>query len=97
MNIFVAKLGNNTTSEDLVGLFEDYGEVTSAKVIMDKETGRSKRFGFVEMANDEEALKAIDDLNDCEFDNARIVVKKANPKTDSPRRSNNNNFRKRTY
>ena len=49
MNIFVAKLSGNTTSEDLKDLFEEYGEVSSAKVIFDRETGNSKRFGFVEM------------------------------------------------
>ena len=85
MNIFVAKLSSGTTSEDLQGLFEEYGEVTSAKVIFDRETGRSKRFGFVEMTNDEEGNKAINELNECTFDNSRIVVKKARPRTEAPR------------
>jgi RNA recognition motif-containing protein len=79
MNIFIAKLSANTTSEDLRTLFSEYGEVTSANVIFDKMTGRSKRFGFVEMKNDEEANRAIDELNEAEYDHSQIVVKKARP------------------
>lgn len=82
MNIFIAKLSASTTGDDLKELFEEYGEVTSAKVIYDKVTGNSKRFGFVEMSNDEEGEKAINELNECEFDKSQIVVKKAKPKTD---------------
>lgn len=88
MNIFVAKLSSSTTGEDLQDLFEDYGEVVSAKVITDKFTGESKRFGFVEMKNNEEAVKAIEELDECDYDNSTIVVKKAKPKTDAPRRDN---------
>ncbi|MFW6327351.1 MAG: RNA recognition motif domain-containing protein, partial [Bacteroidota bacterium] len=55
MNVFVAKLGSSTTGDDLHQLFSEYGEVVSAKVIFDRETGNSKGFGFVEMKNDEEA------------------------------------------
>lgn len=88
MNIFVAKLSANTTGDDLRELFSEYGEVTSANVIMDRDTGQSKRFGFVEMANEEEALKAIDELDGSEYDHSEIVVKKANPREDKgPRRS----------
>ena len=79
MNIFIPKLSANTTSEDLRTLFSEYGEVVSANVIFDKMTGRSKRFGFVEMKNDDEANKAIDELNECEYDNSQIVVKQARP------------------
>jgi RNA recognition motif-containing protein len=85
MNIFVAKLSANTTSEDLRTLFSEYGEVTSANVIIDRLTGRSKRYGFVEMKNDEEASKAIEELNECEYDNSQIVVKKARPANEGPR------------
>lgn len=85
MNIFVAKLSSTTTSEDLNELFSEYGEVSSAKVIMDRETGRSKQYGFVEMDNDSEAYAAIGELNECEYDNSTIVVKKA-----KPREANNN-------
>lgn len=79
MNIFVAKLSYETTDRELQSLFEQFGDVDSVKVIMDKETGRSKGFGFVEMPNDAEALSAIDELNDSELDGRQIVVKKANP------------------
>ena len=81
MNIFVAKLGPNTTNEDLHEIFSNYGEVDSAKVIMDRDTGQSKRFGFVEMPNDEEGYSAIQGLNDTELDNSQIVVKKSEPRS----------------
>lgn len=92
MNIFVAKLSSAITSEDLHYLFEDYGEVVSSKVITDKFTGESKRFGFVEMKNNEEALKAIEELDECEYDNSTIVVKKAQPKSDNRNNNRNNRF-----
>ncbi|MFP4060652.1 MAG: RNA recognition motif domain-containing protein [Bacteroidales bacterium] len=82
MNVFVAKLGSSTTGDDLHQLFSEYGEVVSAKVIFDRETGNSKGFGFVEMKNDEEAYNAINELNEVEFGNSTIVVKKARPKTE---------------
>ena len=62
MNIFVAKLSFDTQSEDLQRVFEEYGEVSSVKIINDKLTGRSKGFGFVEMDNDYEARKGIEEL-----------------------------------
>jgi len=77
MNIFVAKLSFDTQENDLRTAFEEFGQVDSAKIIMDKFTGRSKGFGFVEMANDDEARNAINDLNDAELDGRRIVVKEA--------------------
>lgn len=80
MNIFVARLSAGTTNSSLQQLFEDYGEVSSAKVIFDRETGNSKRYGFVEMPNDEEALQAIEGLNETEFEGNNIVVKKAKPR-----------------
>ena len=83
MNIFVAKLSSTTTSEDLQELFSDFGEVVSAKVITDKFTRESKRFGFVEMKNKEEAMKAIGELDQCDYDNSTIVVKEAQPKADN--------------
>jgi RNA recognition motif-containing protein len=88
MNIFVAKLSSSTTSEDLHDLFADYGEVVSAKVIFDKMTGESKRFGFVEMKTKEDAFKAIKELDQCEYDNSTIVVKEANPKSDTHTKKN---------
>ncbi len=83
MNIFVAKLSSRTTSEELEQMFGDFGEVTSAKVIMDRETGHSKRFGFVEMPNDDDAMTAIESLDDKELDGSRIVVKQARPREEA--------------
>lgn len=85
MNLFVAKLSPNTTGEDLQEMFSAYGEVTSAKVIIDKETGNSKGYGFVEMTNDEEAKAAIAALNASEVDGKEIVVKEANAREERPR------------
>jgi RNA recognition motif-containing protein len=80
MNIFVAKLNFDTQESDLRYAFEEFGEVDSVKIVMDKFTGRSKGFGFVEMPNDNEAQAAIADLDDHEFDGRTIVVKKAEPR-----------------
>ncbi len=80
MNIFVAKLNFDTREPELQDAFEEYGDVDSVKIIMDKFTGKSKGFGFVEMPNDEEAMNAINGLNDCELDGRTIVVKKAEPR-----------------
>ncbi len=91
MNIFIAKLNFRTTSEVLKEIFEEYGEVASAKVIMDHATGRSKGYGFVEMTKDEEALRAIDELNNAEIEGNKVVVKKANPKNNGG--SNQRNYR----
>ncbi|MBP8960486.1 MAG: RNA-binding protein [Bacteroidales bacterium] len=79
MNIFVAKLSSKTTSEDLEQLFSRFGEVTSSKVIVDKRTGSSKRYGFVEMPDEEAGNEAIEALNDTELDGSRIVVKLSVP------------------
>ena len=80
MKIFVAQLSFNTQSQDLVDVFQEYGEVTSANVIMDKITGRSRGFGFVEMANEEESRKAIQELHETSLDGRELVVKKAEPR-----------------
>ena len=80
MNIFVAKLSRNTSSEDLEDAFSQFGQVDSAKVIFDRDTGNSKCFGFVEMPNDDEAYEAIENLNESELDGFTIVVKKARPR-----------------
>lgn len=80
MNIFVAKLNYETQEYELREAFEEFGTVDSAKIIMDRDTGRSKGFGFVEMPDDDEALAAIQDLNGSDFDGRTIVVKKAEPR-----------------
>ena len=87
MNLFVAKLSSSTTGDELQELFSAHGEVTSAKVIIDRETGNSKGFGFVEMPNDEEAKAAIAAINETELDGKEIVVKEANDREERPRRS----------
>jgi RNA recognition motif-containing protein len=80
MNIFVAKLSFDTQDEDLREVFEEFGEVTTASVITDKFTGKSKGYAFVEMPNDDEASNAIKELNESELDGRTIVVKKAEPR-----------------
>ena len=80
MNIFVGKLSYSTNEMELQQAFEAYGEVSSCKIIMDRFTGRSKGFGFVEMDNDAEASAAIDGLNGTELDGRTIVVNKARPR-----------------
>ena len=82
MNIFVAKLNFATTSEALQAAFEQYGEVVSAKVITDRDTGRSKGYGFVEMANEEEGKQSVAGLDQYELDGHTIVVKEATPRED---------------
>lgn len=83
MNIFVAKLSYNTKDDTLRSIFEQFGEVTSAKIIFDKIENRSKGFGFVEMPNDDEARNAIRDLNETTLDGRTIVVKEAQPREDN--------------
>ncbi len=80
MNIFVAKLNYDTEEHTLESAFALFGEVSSVKIIMDRETGRSKGYGFVEMTNDEDAQQAIDQLNGTELDGRTIVAKKAEPR-----------------
>ena len=92
MNIFVARLNYDTLEDTLRSAFEAYGEVTSAKIVIDRETGRSKGFGFVEMSDDESATKAIEDLNDSDLDGRTIVVKKAEPRENRDRGGFNKRF-----
>ncbi len=80
MNIFVARLSYNLTSEDLQQAFEEFGMVDSAKVVIDHETGRSKGFGFVEMPDSDQANAAIQALNESELDGRQIIVKEALPR-----------------
>ncbi|WP_320052776.1 RNA-binding protein [uncultured Acetobacteroides sp.] len=87
MNIFISNLSFRVNDDDLAQLFEEYGQVSSAKVITDKVTGRSRGFGFVEMASDEEANRAIEELNQVEYDGRTISVSEAKPREDKPRGS----------
>jgi len=87
MNIFVGSLPFKIQEADLRELFEAYGEVNSVKIINDRETGRSKGFGFVEMADDEAGKKAIADLNGSEVAGRNIVVNQAEDKKPRENRS----------
>lgn len=90
MNIFIAGLSYNISDADLNDLFGEYGEITTAKVIMDRETGRSKGYGFVEMEDEASGQKAIDELNGAEYDGRTISVSVARPRAEGgagPRRS----------
>lgn len=79
-NIYVGNLTWDSTSDDLLQLFQEFGQVARAQVISDRETGRSRGFGFVEMANDSEAQAAIDGLNDKPFRGRRLRVNEAQPR-----------------
>ncbi|MCE3281372.1 MAG: RNA-binding protein [Chitinophagaceae bacterium] len=84
MNIYVSNLSFNVQDEDLREFFAEYGEVTSAKVITDKFTNRSRGFGFVEMADDEAARKAIAELNGGVVEGRTINVTEAKPREERP-------------
>ena len=86
MNIYVSNLSFNVQDEDLREFFTPYGEVTSAKVINDKFTGKSRGFGFVEMSDDAAAKTAIAELDNGEVDGRTIKVMEAKPKEDRPAR-----------
>jgi RNA recognition motif-containing protein len=82
MNIFISNLSWAIKDADLRELFAEYGEISSAKVIMDRETGKSRGFGFVEMPNEEEGKKAIEELDKAEYDGKVITVNVAKPRED---------------
>jgi RNA recognition motif-containing protein len=82
MNIYVSNLSFNVQDEDLRGFFTPFGEVSSAKVISDKFTGKSRGFGFVEMSDNEAAQKAIGDLDNSSIDGRNIKVMEAKPRED---------------
>ena len=94
MNIYISGLSFGVNDADLNELFSAYGETSSAKVIMDRESGRSRGFGFVEMNSDAEGQKAIDELNGAEYDRKTIAVSIARPREESPR---NNGYNSRRY
>lgn len=94
MNIYISNLNFKVTSEELGQLFADFGNVTSAKVINDRETGRSRGFGFVEISDDNDAQRAIEELNQAEFQGKTINVTEAKPRTDKPRGSFGGNDRR---
>lgn len=94
MNIYVSNLNYSSSSDSLQELFAGFGEVTSASIITDRETGRSRGFGFVEMPNDAEGQKAIDELNGTDFEGKTLNVNVARPKTE---RSSGGGYNRRRY
>lgn len=90
--IYVGNLSFSTTNDTLTSKFAQYGNVTSANIIMDRETGRSKGFGFVEMSTSNEAMAAIEALNGSSFDGRQMNVSEAKPQE---RRDNNRDARPR--
>ena len=94
MNIYISNLSHGINDANLHELFNEYGEISSAKVITDRESGRSRGFGFVEMKNDDEGQKAISELNEAEYDGRIISVAVARPRTE---RSNNRSYNRNSY
>lgn len=86
MNIYVGNISYGTDDNKLIELFSTFGEVASARVISDRDTGRSKGFGFVEMPNDAEANAAIEALNEKEIDGRSLRINEARPREERPRR-----------
>lgn len=84
MNIYISGLSYGVNEASLTDLFAEYGEISSVKVILDRETGRSRGFAFVEMPNDADGQKAIDELNGVEYDGKVISVSVARPRVERP-------------
>lgn len=85
MNIYVGNLPYSVRDNDLLTIFQEYGNVSSAKVVMDRETDRSKGFGFVEMPSNDEGTNAINKLNGYEINGRALRVNEARPREDRPR------------
>lgn len=97
MNIYVGNLNYKIEQVDLEEIFAEYGEVVSARIISDRETRKSKGFGFVEMANDDDARKAIEELNGGELDGRNIVVNEARPREERPQQRRPQQRRYQSY
>ncbi|HTD95237.1 MAG TPA: RNA-binding protein [Chitinophagaceae bacterium] len=97
MNIYVGNLSWNLKDQDLSNLFASHGEVVSAKIVLDKFTNRSKGFGFVEMANDDQAQAAITALNGSEVDGRNIVVNESRPKPEGGGTGGGGGFKMRSF
>ena len=91
MNLYVGNLSFSTSEEDVFAMFNKIGEVDSARIITDRDTGRSKGFGFVEMSDSAQAKSAIEKLNGKELDGRNLTVNEAKPKT------NDRSFGRRAY
>ena len=85
MNIYVGNLPYSANEEDLKEVFSAHGEVTSVRIIMDRETGKSKGFGFIDMPNDDEATSAIEALEGAEFQGRNLRVNQSKPREERPR------------
>ena len=83
MNLFVANISRSVTEGALKALFEEFGKISSVKIVVDKYTGESKGFGFVDMLDDRDAMEAIKKLSSANFFGKNLVVSKARPKTDA--------------
>ena len=81
MNLYVGNLSYEMSEENLRNEFAEYGEVKSAKIITDRDTGRSRGFGFVEMNSDDEGKKAMEELNGKDFEGRQLVVNEARPRS----------------
>jgi len=92
MNIYVGNLSYSTNEDEIFSLFNNIGEVDSARIISDRDTGRSKGFGFIEMADSESAKKAIEQLNGTELDGRTLTVNEAKPRNND--RGGSGNFRR---
>jgi RNA recognition motif-containing protein len=92
MNIYVGNLQYGVTEDELKELFEEFGEVMSVKIITDKYSGRSKGYGFVEMSNDNEAKKAIENLNEKDLRGRNIRVNQAREREENPRRNSQSKY-----
>jgi RNA recognition motif-containing protein len=99
MNIYVGNMNFNLKNEDLFNLFSQFGTVSTAKIIMDRETGRSKGFGFVEMDDEEEGRKAIASLNESDVMGRKLIVNEARPndRQGGGGQGGGGGFRKRPY
>ena len=95
MNIYVANIPWKATEDQLRDLFNQYGEVNQAKIILDRETQRSRGFGFVEMSDDAAARQAIAALNGNDFMGKNLVVNEARPREDRPAGGFRGGFRRR--
>jgi cold-inducible RNA-binding protein len=97
VKLYVGNMSFDSGETELRKAFEPHGQVSSVTIIMDRDTGRSKGFGFVEMANDEEAKKAIEALNGKDFMGRTLNVNEARPRTDGPRGGSGGGGFRRSY
>ena len=97
MNLFVARLNYDTTESGLRSAFEAHGEVSNVKIVVDRDTDRSKGFGFVEMPVDDQARAAIAALNNSSLDGRTIVVKESEPREERPRRDDRGGYNRDRY